>query len=70
MNFAVTLKTPRRGRPNGGAPPTDPAAARDAIVSGVLGGDLSASTTATIAKAQQAPQALALVLGSPEFQKR
>ena len=70
MNFAVTLTTPRRGRPNGGAPPTDPAAARDAIVSGVLGGDLSASTAATIAKAQQAPQALALVLGSPEFQKR
>ena len=53
-----------------GAPPTDPAAARDAIVSGVLGGDLSASTAATIARAQQAPQALALVLGSPEFQKR
>jgi uncharacterized protein (DUF1800 family) len=48
----------------------DPAAARDALLAGVLGGDLSAETTATIAKANQAPQAIALVLGSPEFQKR
>jgi uncharacterized protein (DUF1800 family) len=72
MNFAVTLTTPRfrPGRANAGTTPPDPAAARDVLVNGVLGGDLSASTSATIAKAQQAPQAIALVLGSPEFQKR
>jgi uncharacterized protein (DUF1800 family) len=70
MNFAVTLTTPRRGRLNDSPPPADPAAAREALVSSVLGGDLSATTAATIAKAQQSPQAIALVLGSPEFQKR
>ena len=72
MNFAVSLTSLRNrgGRANAGTMPADPAAARDALVAGVLGGDLSAETTATIAKANQAPQAIALVLGSPEFQKR
>ena len=72
MNFAVSLTSLRNrgGRANAGAMPADPATARDALVAGVLGGDLSAETTATIAKANQAPQAIALVLGSPEFQKR
>jgi uncharacterized protein (DUF1800 family) len=72
MNFAVSLTTLRnRGsRANADTIPAEPAAARDALVAGVLGGDLSAETTATIAKANQAPQAIALVLGSPEFQKR
>ena len=72
MNFAVSLTTLRNrgGRANAGTMSADPAAARDALVAAVLGGDLSAETTATIAKANQAPQAIALVLGSPEFQKR
>jgi uncharacterized protein (DUF1800 family) len=72
MNFAVSLTTLRNrgGRANAGSMPADPATARDALVAGVLGGDLSAETTATIAKANEAPQAIALVLGSPEFQKR
>jgi uncharacterized protein (DUF1800 family) len=72
MNFAVSLTSTRlRGaRPNAGAEPPDSTTARDALVNGVLGGDLSASTAATIAQAQQGPQAIALVLGSPEFQKR
>jgi uncharacterized protein (DUF1800 family) len=72
MNFAVSLTSLRNrgGRANAGAMPADPATARDALIAGVLGGDLSAETTATIAKANQTPQAIALVLGSPEFQKR
>jgi uncharacterized protein (DUF1800 family) len=72
MNFAVSLTTPRfhGGRANAAAASEDPATTRDALVANVLGGDLSAETTATIAKAEQTPQAIALVLGSPEFQKR
>jgi uncharacterized protein (DUF1800 family) len=72
MNFAVSLTTPRfrGGRANAGAASADPATTRDALVANVLGRDLSAETTATIAKAEQTPQAIALVLGSPEFQKR
>ena len=72
MNFAVTLTSNRYrgGRGDAGAPAIRDRRAKDALVSGVLGGDLSESTTATVAKADQAPQAVALVLGSPEFQKR
>src|SRR4051812_27674752 len=69
MNFAVSLSSPRRpgGNPAIG---TDAVVARDSLIKDVLGGDLSTATQSTIAQAQQAPQAVALVLGSPEFQKR
>jgi uncharacterized protein (DUF1800 family) len=72
MNFAVSL-TDGRGR--GGRAPS-PArdvsidAARDQIVDQILGGDLSSSTRATVDKASRPPQAVALLLGSPEFQRR
>jgi uncharacterized protein (DUF1800 family) len=36
----------------------------------VLAGDLSSSTRATVAKASRPAQAVALLLGSPEFQRR
>jgi uncharacterized protein (DUF1800 family) len=36
----------------------------------LIGGDVSVTTLATIAKAHSASQALALALGSPEFQRR
>jgi uncharacterized protein (DUF1800 family) len=36
----------------------------------VLAGDMSDTTRSTIAKAAIPPQALALALGSPEFQRR
>jgi len=36
----------------------------------VLAGNISDTTRATIAKAASAQQALALALGSPEFQRR
>jgi len=69
MNFAVSLTSPRRPRGNP-AIPADPALARDTLARDVLGGDLSPATQSTVAQAQQGPQAVALMLGSPEFQKR
>jgi uncharacterized protein (DUF1800 family) len=45
-------------------------AARDTIIDQVLAGDLSSSTRATVAKASTPAQAVALLLGSPEFQRR
>jgi uncharacterized protein (DUF1800 family) len=40
------------------------------IMSAALAGDLSDSTRATVAQATTTPQAVALVLGSPEFQRK
>jgi len=79
MNFALALSSGRMragGRGAfaggfGGSVPSAPAqASADTIMSSVLAGDLSDSTKATVAKATQSPQAVALVLGSPEFQRR
>jgi uncharacterized protein (DUF1800 family) len=72
MNFAVTLTGNRfRGpRANAAMPTGDPDAVRDALVHGALGGDLSDATATTIAAARETPQVIALVLGSPEFQRR
>jgi uncharacterized protein (DUF1800 family) len=71
MNFAVSLTSGRlRGIRVAPADAALPAAAGDAIVNGVLAGDLAPSTRATVAKASNEPQALALLLGSPEFQRR
>jgi uncharacterized protein (DUF1800 family) len=72
MNFAVALT---EGRVRGVRTPTagrgdSSAAAPDKIVAQVLAGDLSASTRETVAKASRPSQAVALVLGSPEFQRR
>ncbi len=72
MNFAVAL-TEGRVRNGRGAPPLRNIsidAARDEIVDQVLGGDLSSSTRETVAKASRPTQAVALLLGSPEFQRR
>ena len=71
MNFALALT---EGRVRGVRVPLD---ARDRsidtagaeIVDQVLAGDLSSSTRETVAKASRAPQAIALLLGSPEFQR-
>lgn len=46
------------------------AATRDKLADDVLAGQISPSTSATLAKATSSPQLLALLLGSPEFQKR
>jgi uncharacterized protein (DUF1800 family) len=60
MNFALQLVSGRMRavRPGTGS------------MSAALAGDLSESTTATIAKATTPEQAAALTLGSPEFQRR
>ena len=76
MNFAVALTSGRAGRgPEMRGRSADPAAAApaigsDGLVKSALAGDISESTASTIAKATTSPQALALVLGSPEFQRR
>jgi uncharacterized protein (DUF1800 family) len=85
MNFAVALTDGRlRGiraafadpRASGSAPKAATASAgnfddaRDAIIEQVLAGDLSSSTRATVARASTPAQAVALLLGSPEFQRR
>jgi len=72
MNFAVALTSGRmrggRGQPSRVADRAQ--VSSDTIASAVMAGDVSASTSATVAKATTAPQAVALLLGSPEFQKR
>jgi uncharacterized protein (DUF1800 family) len=76
MNFAVTLTGGRmRGaRPSAAAGsvtvPVTLETARDTIIDQVLAGDLSDATRSTVAKATQPSQAVALLLGSPEFQRR
>ena len=65
MNFSIALAS---GRLRGIT--SMPGVDQNAIVSGALAGDISESTRATVAKATTAPQAVALVLGSPEFQRK
>jgi uncharacterized protein (DUF1800 family) len=75
MNFAVSLTASSSDRraarrlpqAGGGAEPT---LTSDALVASALAGELSDTTAATVAKATTPPQALALVLGSPEFQRK
>ena len=74
MNFALSLTEGRlgdgiRGRANR---PTAAAPAQnsESLIALALAGDISPTTQATVAKATTATQAGALVLGSPEFQKR
>ncbi len=79
MNFALALTSGslagKRGRvvaalAPGSATGPDLDRTRDAIVNDVLGGHLTSSTRATVARATQPSQVVALLLGSPEFQKR
>jgi uncharacterized protein (DUF1800 family) len=64
MNFAVTLSTGRGLR--GNAPGVD----EERIEAEIMAGDSSANTRATVAKATAESQKIALLLGSPDFQKR
>jgi len=72
MNFAIALTEGRvRGvRAAVASGGESIQAARDEIVDRVLAGDLSSSTRDTVAKASRPSQAVALLLGSPEFQRR
>ena len=70
MNFALALSTGRtRGLPQPAGVETI-AAARVTLVSTALAGDVSDATSSTVARAVTGPQSAALILGSPEFQKR
>jgi len=69
MNFSVALtngRLPGVKMPSAGSLDS----ARDPVVDDILAGDLAPSTRATVAKASTPAQAIALLLGSPEFQKR
>ena len=72
MNFAVSLTSARQRGP--GAFPRSGAragsTAASAVIRSSLAGELSDATAATVARAESDAQALALVLGSPEFQRR
>jgi uncharacterized protein (DUF1800 family) len=72
MNFAVALTGNRLGgvRLPDTATHSNAEQARDALVAGVLANDISPATAAIIARAEQVPQTLALILGSPEFQRK
>jgi uncharacterized protein (DUF1800 family) len=65
MNFAVTLANGGGRGARNATPVTQAQIARN-----VLAGDVSATTLDTIAKATSEPQRIALLLGSPDFQKR
>ena len=75
MNFAVTLTSgDRRGagrlaRPESGGD-GDVSALRGRMINEILGGAISETTRATLEKATEPSQVAALLLGSPEFQKR
>jgi uncharacterized protein (DUF1800 family) len=75
MNFAVSLTTSRQPRGAGvrtiqSRTLAGPTVTSDALVASALAGELSETTAATVAQATTPAQALALVLGSPEFQRR
>ena len=72
MNFALALSGGRLRRSDRPAIARNVTAeeARLELVSTALAGDISAATATTVAKATSASQAVALILGSPEFQKR
>ena len=71
MNFAVALTGGRGGRGRGRAQAAAPlrTTAND-VIAAALADDLSETTRSTIARASTPAQAVALVLGSPEFQRR
>jgi uncharacterized protein (DUF1800 family) len=75
MNFAVSLTSSRQQggpgvRPFQGRMSARPSVTSDALVASALAGELSETTAATVAQATNSSQALALLLGSPEFQRR
>ena len=68
MNFALALASHKLpGITSGPRRSTFESAG---LIDTILGGDISETTRATIAKASDAPQMAALTLGAPEFQRR
>jgi uncharacterized protein (DUF1800 family) len=72
MNFALALTEGRlsAGRRYNPVAATTPQPSSESLIALALAGDISPATQSTVAKATTAGQAGALILGSPEFQKR
>jgi uncharacterized protein (DUF1800 family) len=72
MNFAVAMTDDGiPGRWPGASPsPAVLQTVRDSLPHSVLADDVSESTRATVARATETSQAVALLLGSPEFQRK
>ena len=68
MNFALALASNQL--PGVIVDGRQPALDSQSLVNTILGGDISETTRATIARASDAAQMAALTLGSPEFQRR
>jgi uncharacterized protein (DUF1800 family) len=70
MNLALDLAAPNGRAIAAPGLDGDAAALRSRLLASALGDTVSASTVATIGKASTPQQVAALVLGSPEFQRR
>jgi uncharacterized protein (DUF1800 family) len=72
MNFAVAITQGgiRGRRPDGSPSPAVHQSVRDSLTHNVLADDVSEATRATVGRATEASQAVALLLGSPEFQRK
>ena len=70
MNFALSLTEGRLRGVRPGTAAGDATQAQDSLIGSALAGDISGSTRSTVEKAKDVPQTIALILGSPEFQKR
>jgi uncharacterized protein (DUF1800 family) len=77
MNFAVSLTAAKEDRSGGPrlevratSATSAPGITSDTLIASALAGDVSETTAATVARATTTSQGLALVLGSPEFQRR
>ena len=71
MNFALALGAKRlKGVTVPCLTGADLAEVRERMLQQALPGGASASTIATVSKASTAAQAVALIIGSPEFQKQ
>jgi uncharacterized protein (DUF1800 family) len=71
MNFAVALTEGKlRGVKRSTPVDVRGTSPGDAIFQAALAGDVSDSTRATVARATTAAQSIALILGSPEFQRK
>ena len=68
MNFALALAS--NELPGIAVDPRQSTVDGQSLIDTILGGDISETTRATIAKAFDAPQMAALALGAPEFQRR
>ena len=70
MNFAVAMAGGALGGVRLASPSAAPVSAGERVVRDGLGGDVSTATLDTIGKARTPAQAVALAIGSPEFQRQ